>query len=215
MNPTTDYDSVIFQACQNYSTGLAKVASLVLPDARQLLSLGTGTGNLEAVVFDKMPEAKIIGYESNQDYLDRAIRKLNGRFSGVHADITGVELPESDGVISSLTLNHITDEDKLKLFERVYYSLSADRRFVNYDIVKADSDKEHKEFVGYVIGHMRSNGFSQDFIEEERRILNGVGEGADIPMTLQKQQELLERLGFRFTFDWRDQLFVVYHCDKD
>lgn len=215
MDLTIDYDAIIFEACPNYSFGLEKVASLILPNTRELVSLGTGTGNLEAVVFDRVPEIRITGFEWNQNWLDRAIGKLNSRFSGVYADITQVGLPTSNGVISSLTLHHITDKDKLKLFERVYDSLSTGGRFVNYDIIKAESNEEHDAFVDYVTGHMRSKGFSSDFIEEERRILNGVGEGADIPMTLPKQQEFLERFGFKFTLDWRDHLFVVYQCDKD
>lgn len=215
MDPNQDYDAVIFRACPNYAISLERAASLVLPDTRNLVSLGTGTGNLEAAVFDKISEVRIRGYERNSNYLKIATQKLGCRFLGVRADITQVNLSPSEGVISSLTLHHIADKDKENIFRRIYGSLIAGGRFVNYDIVKAKSDEQHKDFVDYVTGHMKSQGFSSDFIEEETRILNGIGEGADIPMTLENQQRFLEDLGFTFRIDWIDHLFVIYHCDKN
>jgi tRNA (cmo5U34)-methyltransferase len=215
MNTDMDYDEVIYRACPEYACALRLAARLVPDNARAIVSLGTGTGNLESEILASNHLIRITGYDKNLDYLRIASKKLGSRFQGIATDILQAELSIADAVVSSLTLHHLEDQEKRKVFSRIYSALPSRGVFINYDIVKAPGSTEHDSFVEYVTEHMRKNGLNEEFIEEERLVLNGIGDDADKPMTLEKQCEFLESIGFKFKLEWKNSLFVIYSCAKE
>lgn len=220
MNTILDYDEFIYKAAPNYGVALRKLINHLPRDINQIVNLGTSTGNLEKQIFSKKPDLKIIGYDINEGDMSRAIQKLQGYdfegFSGENGDITKIsKFPKTDCVISSLTFHHLEDDDKIQTWEKIYNSLKPNGVFINYDIVKATSQEEHKDFLNYVVSNMRRNKLPDDFIKDEINIVNGHGPNADKPMTYERQKKELNRIGFKVEQQWANKLFRIYTAIKE
>jgi len=111
--------------------------------APKILDLGAGTGIFSQFLLQKYPQAEMTLLDFSEDMLSIARERFEGmeNVSFQVADMTTFEPRQKyDAVISSLAIHHLSDEDKQRLYKKIYGMLNEDGFFVNAEQVKGDTD---------------------------------------------------------------------------
>jgi len=104
-------------------------------EAREILELGTGTGETARRVLALHPQARLTGIDESPPMLERA-RALLPAASLVVARLQDPLPPYPfDLVVSALVIHHLTPAEKRDLFARVAAALCPGGRFVLADVV--------------------------------------------------------------------------------
>ena len=107
-----------------------------------------------------------------------------------------------DTVISALSIHHLEDEDKIKLFSRIYDSLPKGGLFINYDQFCAEHFKMNQWFDSYWENHIANSELTDKDIElwKERRKL-------DRECSVEHEVDMLKECKFEI-------VKCVYSCQK-
>ena len=103
-------------------------------------------------------------------------------------------MPEGnpDLIISALSIHHLENTSKKKLFKRVYESLENDRLFVNYDQFCSESSVINENIEEYWIDEIKKSGISE--IEYERWLER---KKLDREISINQEIQWLKDAGFR------------------
>ena len=120
----------------DYYISTTKFIASNIAEPKRVLDLGAGTGLLSYFWYRHFPISEYVLVDIADDMLQVA-RK---RFAGIDtvsyqvADYSK-ELPvqDFDVIVSALSIHHLENRDKEKLFERIYDKLPEGGLFVNYD----------------------------------------------------------------------------------
>ena len=150
---TADFDSGIRQLLPRYDEMLKAIANCIPPTAQRILELGCGTGELSLKILHRCPSAQIIALDYSPRMLEFAKHKIESagyaaRWKGIEADFGNwTNEPDKinigigfDAVVSSLAIHHLTNEMKLKLFQRIRESLNRKGVFWNADPILPESE---------------------------------------------------------------------------
>jgi len=124
--------------------GAATAVATPAPDLRtpSILDLGAGTGLLSSLLLRKYPEAKLTLIDLSAKMLENAKNRLR-EYPNLHyveGDYTNyIASGAYDLVASALSIHHLSDEDKRKLYRNAYSNLKAGGTFVNADQVQGSS----------------------------------------------------------------------------
>lgn len=109
-------------------------ASIQKPD--KILDLGAGTGLLTKYLYDKFPDSKYTLVDLSEQMLDVAKRRFRGlgNFKFFATDYSK-SLPDEryDLIMSALSIHHLENGDKERLYQMIYEELPSDGVFVNFD----------------------------------------------------------------------------------
>lgn len=116
-----------------YGTALALIPHQPTANFR-VLDLGAGTGLLSFLVAKKFAKARITLMDISQEMLSKA----RERFAGMEERLEFVAGDYADGfggkfevIISALSIHHLTDARKIKLFKNIYDALPDGGIFIN------------------------------------------------------------------------------------
>ncbi len=150
---TADFDSGIRQLLPRYDEMLNAIAHCIPATAQRILELGCGTGELSLKILHRYPSAQIIALDYSPRMLQFAKNKIESagyinRWKGIEADFgEWTNEPDKinigigfDACVSSLAIHHLTNEMKLKLFQRIRESLNRSGGFWNADPILPESD---------------------------------------------------------------------------
>ena len=101
-----------------------------------ILDIGAGTGLLTAFLMTKFPEANYTLIDIADEMLNVARQRFqeHSNVSYVTADYKNFVAPNTfDIVVSSLSIHHLTDPEKKKLYQGIFQSLRNGGMFVNGD----------------------------------------------------------------------------------
>lgn len=103
-----------------------------------ILDIGAGTGLLSSFILDKFPGANITLIDISEKMLEvakeRFIAKPNITY--IIDDYTNYKLDKKfDVIISSLSIHHLTNDEKKRLYSDIYSSLNSNGVFINADQV--------------------------------------------------------------------------------
>ena len=151
-----DYDRARRQLVPGFDDFYGSVFEL-LPFSKgrplRVLDLGAGTGLLSEMVADRFPEARITLADISEEMLDVARRRFasdSTRLEFRATDYAGEEgWGEYEAIVSALSIHHLEDRDKRKVFNKAYESLSPGGVFVNADQVlgaTAEIEERYHEY---------------------------------------------------------------------
>jgi SAM-dependent methyltransferase len=130
----------------------------VLPErVERVLDIGTGDGNVLALVLAARPGAGAVGLDFQPEMLDRA----RERFSGIDAveirehDLDNplpADLGEFDLVVSGFAIHHLVPERQRALYGEIFGVLRPGGVFANVEHVASSTPARHLEFL-YAIGY--------------------------------------------------------------
>ena len=149
---TADFDIGIRQLIPRYDEMLEVISRCLPSTSLRILELGCGTGELSLKILKRFPNAQVIALDYSPRMLQFAQDKITAsgyqkRWVGTQADFGDwANNPEKlnigsefDACVSSLSIHHLQDEMKLKLFSRIAASLTQDGCFWNGDPILPES----------------------------------------------------------------------------
>jgi tRNA (cmo5U34)-methyltransferase len=172
------YDDWIRKALPGYDELFSTATSLIPFESDRefdVLDLGAGTGLFSKHVFEAFPRARFTLVDVAEKLLDSArlrFAELPGQFAYVTADYRSIEPPpQYDVVVSSLSIHHLTDEEKQDLFRRVHRLVREGGVFLNVDQIRAESLQMEELYRVRWLEHVRREGASERQVAEslERR----------------------------------------------
>ena len=169
---TPTYDDWMKRALLGYSD-LFGTAVQVIPFNREqslrVLDLGAGTGSFSNHVMNSYPNASFVLMDVADQMLDAArdrFRDYGEKFMFEVTDyrhLSGTE--EYDLVISSLSIHHLTDEEKSRLFQSIHTILKPDGAFINIDQIRGETDTLRRLYWNRWLKHVQSSGATEEQIQ--------------------------------------------------
>jgi len=173
------YDDWMEKALPNYADLFGTAIELIPfePGAPiDVLDLGAGTGLFSKHVLGKYPKANFMLYDLAEKMLGVARRRFEKnaqQFQYTVRDFRKIQgAQEYDLIISSLSIHHLEDEEKRKLFGRIYTLLRKGGIFLNVDQIRGGTDYLRELYWNHWLTQVRRAGFSEERIQESigRRI---------------------------------------------
>ena len=161
---------------------------------KRVLDLGAGTGLLTYYWLKQCETAEYVLVDVADEMLDVSRKRFAG-LTNVHHQVLDYtkQLPEGkfDTVISALSIHHLDDIQKMKLFQQIYTLLPVGGIFVNYDQFCAGTPMMNKWFDSYWERQLYTSGLTNRDIErwKERRKF-------DKECSVEKEIEMLYQCSF-------------------
>jgi ubiquinone/menaquinone biosynthesis C-methylase UbiE len=119
-----------------------------------ILDIGMGSGQVEESIFQRIPDARIVGVDSSQAMLDIAAERLrvySDRYTAIRHDlreIDALEVPDTSyrWVISSQVLHEVPHSAQRAVFSFVASVLPQSGTFLYADRVTIDPDHFHDAY---------------------------------------------------------------------
>ena len=180
---------------QDFYGGTTDFLASGMVNPGKILDLGAGTGLLTMFWYRHFPDAQYQMVDIAGDMLAVAGERFQGleNISCLVADYTR-DFPagQFDVIMSALSIHHLEDSQKQKLFQKVLDNLVPGGLFVNYDQFSAGSGEWSTRFDSYWEKYIRNSGLSDKEIElwQERRKL-------DKECSVEMETEMLQKAGFK------------------
>ncbi len=173
------YDQWIKKAIPGYND-LFSVAVQVIPFAPEapitVLDLGAGTGLFSQYVLSRYPSASFVLMDLAVELIEIArlrFKDHSQQFSYITGDYREMNGEgQYDLIISSMSIHHLADEEKQRLFEKVYRLLRRPGAFVNVDQIRGETPELQRLYWEQWLAHVRRNGGTDaeiDFSVTRRR----------------------------------------------
>ena len=162
-------------------------------DKPHVLDLGAGTGLLTKYLFEKYPKAEFTLIDISEEMLKLAKNRFQryNNFKYIIADYLEHDFKNFDIIVSSLSIHHIEDEDKKKLYKKIYDALNPEGIFLNADQVigsTPDIDKTYQRNWMEKIDENKFTGPEKDTAIERMKF--------DKPATFEDNLKWLKNCGF-------------------
>ena len=162
----------------------------------QVLDIGAGTGLFSSFLKEKFPQAKLTLIDISEKMMEVAKNRFRSESNVeyVIADYTdyAFESNKYDFIISSLSIHHLTDEEKRSLYDSLYIALKPGGVFVNADQVLGQTGYIESLYKKDWENKINSNGLTKEEVEaaHERTKLDKMS-------TLEDQIHWLQQSGFQ------------------
>lgn len=182
---------------------LSLIEGLYQPE-KTLVDIGIGSGIVEAMLLERIPEAQVLGIDGSPAMVELArerLKKFENQYDIVFQDLTKLEkasTPQGEFQIafSIQTIHNIPDEHKIKALEWIYQLLEPGGWFLLMDRFAVTQEALFPAMfslwqrLGRVYDTQINEG--QTFTEHTVKISNS----EDIPATVPQHLEWLEDIGF-------------------
>ena len=190
---------------EDFYLNTTKFITANIDEPRRIIDLGAGTGLLTYYWYQQCPNAEYVLVDIADEMLDVA-RKRFSDIENVSYETQNYihKLPDAafDTVISALSIHHLEDEDKLKLFARIYDRLPSGGLFINYDQFCAGQSEMNRWFDTYWESQLADSGLTENDVVlwKERRKL-------DRECSVEQEADMLKKCKFNV-------VSCVYTCQK-
>ena len=166
-----------------------------IDEPKRIIDLGAGTGLLTYFWYQQCPNSEYVLL----DIADEMLNVARKRFHDIGNISYQVEnyihkLPDAifDTVLSALSIHHLEDQDKIKLFSKIYDNLPDGGLFINYDQFCAGQPEMNHWFNSYWESQLANSGLTDKDIElwKERRKL-------DRECSVEQEVDMLKKCGFK------------------
>jgi tRNA (cmo5U34)-methyltransferase len=161
----------------------------------KILDLGAGTGLLTKYLFERYPGAEFTLIDLSDEMLKVAKSRFkdHDNFEYVIADYSNYDFKDSfDIIVSSLSIHHLEDDDKKKLYKKIYNNLNNSGIFLNADQVIGSTPNIDKSYQKNWLEKIDENNFSgqeKDTAIERMKF--------DKPATFEDNLKWLNECGFK------------------
>ena len=178
----------------------------------RVLDLGCGNGILSELVFRKLPNAYVVGYDLTEKMLfafDKKLSDYTGKFDLVQGDFRTDSIGERyDIILAGLTLHHLSWEERKLFYYRLYSALNVKGLLIASDIIIDDDKSVAQEQYSYWKNFMQSKGEDPEFWYSKHI-------EKDHPMTLSDHFSWLRSAGFvQVACQWRLYNFAITTAKK-
>ncbi len=209
-----EYEKLMVRIVPHYLEQNQIIFNLLPEEAKEyrVLDLGCGNGILSDLVFRKLPNSHVVGFDLTENMLAAFEKKVSGhtgKFELVQGDFRKDSIGEGyDIILAGLTLHHLTWEEREKFYYRLYSALSHKGLFIARDIIIDENQTIAQEQYSYWKKFMRSQGEDPDFWYSKHI-------EKDHPMTLSNQFSWLKSAGFtHVACQWRLYNFAITTARK-
>ena len=172
-NQTVDYyDRWIKMALPRYDAIFSTALGLIpfgKEENIQVLDLGAGTGLFAQQVFELYPNANFVLFDLAEKMLNLARERFKDhadQFEYMLMDFRDMDSGRNyDLVISSLSIHHLSHEEKQTLFARVFKSLNSPGVFLNVDQIKGPSPLWEKRYKEDWLERVRAKGAEEELVQ--------------------------------------------------
>jgi tRNA (cmo5U34)-methyltransferase len=120
-----------------YGSVLELLEDNLCEEPDHMLDLGAGTGLLSELLLDRFPETRLTTIDISEKMAEQAglrLARFGDRVRIEIADYSRSDLPKDvDAVVSALSIHHLSDHEKRKLFRRIHDALRPGGMFINAD----------------------------------------------------------------------------------
>ncbi len=158
------------------------------------LDLGAGTGLLTSFIINLFPNAKGTLIDVSEKMMEKAMRRFssNDRVNFLKGDYYNDPLPgQYNLIVSAMSIHHLSDDEKMSLYQRVYEGLKRKGVFINADLVKGETENTERNYQIMWMDWIKKAGLSK---EELAGILERMK--YDRPSRLGDQMQWLKDIGF-------------------
>ncbi|MDE6473832.1 MAG: class I SAM-dependent methyltransferase [Clostridia bacterium] len=160
-----------------------------------VVDLGAGTGLLSYFWYRHFPKSRYILVDIAEEMLNVAKQRfaLLDNFAYVVQDYSqSLPIENCDVIISALSIHHLEDDGKMRLFKSIYDKLPDGGLFVNYDQFCAGNATLNKWFDSYWESGLHTSGLTSKDIDmwKERRKL-------DRECSVEQEVSMLKSSGFK------------------
>jgi tRNA (cmo5U34)-methyltransferase len=195
-----------------YSTALALIPHQPQANFR-VLDLGAGTGMLSFLVAAKFAKARITLVDISLEMLGKARERFAGmeeRLEFIAGDYADRIEGQFDVVISALSIHHLSDADKIKLFKNIYKALPDGGRFINADQILGPTPDIEQVYHETWLRQARDLGVSETDLNAALERMK-----ADRMAPLDSQLDWLQHAGFSSVHCWyQHHRFAVFSGQK-
>ncbi|MBD1924424.1 class I SAM-dependent methyltransferase [Microcoleus sp. FACHB-831] len=191
-----------------------RTAVEVIPSERnaplKVLDLGAGTGLYSGMVQAVFPNAEFTLIDLATEMLEKAIARFShmGKYPKILIDDyleTDLE-SDYDLVISGLSIHHLSDPDKQRLYQRIYHTLTPGGMFVNAEQVLGKTPHLEKQYRQQWLDSIRALGISEEDLSAALKRME-----YDRMAPLGSQLDWLEAAGFQDVDCWyKNFSFAVF-----
>ena len=193
-----EYDSnrKRFISCfDDFYNGTTQFIASNVEKPKRVLDLGAGTGLLSYFWYQYYPTSEYVLVDIADDMLKIARRRFNNVENVSYQQMdysTGLPSGKFDLIVSALSIHHLENEDKIKLFSHIYDKLPSNGLFVNYDQFCAGDTEIDHWFDSYWISQLERSGLTDHDMElwKERRKL-------DKECSAEEEIKMLRQTGFK------------------
>ncbi len=180
----------------------------------RVLDLGAGTGLLSDFIFRACPNAKFTLMDVSEEMLEKARERFKDRLEGVSfllSDYARTPLPgKYEVVVSSLSIHHLTEPEKIELFRKIYHALEIGGIFINADQVLGATPEIEKSYQETWLKQVRENGVTDAELAAARERMK-----EDKMSTLHAQLLWLKEANFtNVNCWWKNYSFAVFSGRK-
>lgn len=163
------YDTERAKLLPGYEKFYGWAIALVPEGAARILDLGAGSGILTSMVQQARPGASIHLVDFSEAMLEKARVRLgeDPRLTYAVADYMTAELGQGyDAVVSALSIHHLENEAKRKLFARVWEALRPGGVFVNAEQVAGPTTVLEAEYKALWLRQVREAGATEQQVAD-------------------------------------------------
>ena len=117
-----------------------------------ILDIGAGTGLLSALLLQKFPDAHLTLLDISENMLKVARQRFCGQVNirYIVSDYSRSELTgQYDIICSALSIHHLAQKDKRRLFGRIFSALKRGGLFINADQADGETTYFRKKYMDY------------------------------------------------------------------
>ena len=178
----------------------------------RVLDLGAGPGVLSELVLELYPQATVLAFDLTEGMLEackQRLSKFEGRFNIRQGDFKTDSFEVGyDVILAGLTLHHLSNKERQKIFSRLYDALTDNGLFLAREIVIDEDPFVTDWHYSLWRSFLRANGEDDTLWYDKHR-------QKDHPVSVENQLTWLREAGFvRAACHWRYWNFAIISGHK-
>ncbi len=210
-----DYDGLIPKIIPYYHEQNEILLNLIPFDADaklKALDLGAGTGILSELVLTSFPKSKVTAFDLSDKMVKICSEKLRAFENRLDFKLGDFSIDDIGGgydlVVSGLSIHHLEDNDKERLFKQIYKSLNRGGVLLIRDCINGATSTLTDKYEELWRVFMRGNGE-----DDAKWFTRHIEE--DTPSTVSDQLSWLRSAGFEnVDCHWRHLNFAIFGGEK-